>query len=192
MVSSYGVFLGYNVQFEQAVVGLELTYNRIRTNQSVADSLSRTFGDDTNAPTGHHFFYDTTVGGSASVALTDYGTIRARAAVEFGKFLPYAFGGIAIGRGDVTRSAFVTYTRTDIPDVTDPVTPPIAPSTFPLTTSSESGNKIFYGYTMGLGIDFAVLPNVFVRGEWEWVDFVSFKDIKIQLNTVRAGVGVRF
>ena len=40
-----------------------------------------------------------------------------------------------------------------------------------------------YGYTAGLGLDVIVLPNVFLRAEWEYVQFFPVQDIKIHLNT---------
>jgi opacity protein-like surface antigen len=196
VVGSWGGFLGYNLQWDEAVIGFELNYNRIKVDHAVADSLTRSFNDDAVAPAGHHFFYTATVAGSASVAVTDYGTVRARAAWAYGRLLPYIFGGLAIGRGTVTHSATVSYTRTDTPDATTPPTPPITPiPTFnfgPVTRSETLSNRVFYGYTAGLGIDIAVLPNVFVRGEWEYIEFTTLPDVKLHFNTLRAGLGIKF
>ena len=49
-----------------------------------------------------------------------------------------------------------------------------------------------YGYTAGLGLDVIVLPNVFLRAEWEYVQFFPVQDVKIHLNTARVGVGIKF
>jgi opacity protein-like surface antigen len=49
-----------------------------------------------------------------------------------------------------------------------------------------------YGYTAGVGIDIAVLPNVFVRAEWEWIQFSSFRDLNVHFNTVRTAIAVKF
>jgi opacity protein-like surface antigen len=193
---SYGGFVGYNAQFQDAVLGIELNYNRSKLYAAASDSLTRYFQDDTNAPSQHHFFYNTTLAGNAWVRITDFATIRARAAWAAGNFLPYAFAGLAVARADVYRAATVTYTRTDLPDPQPAPTPPITPIadyTFGPSTRVEQSNGSFaYGYTAGLGIDMAILPNVFVRAEWEWVQLMPFKDLNVHLNTVRTAVGVKF
>lgn len=194
-MNSYGAFVGYNMQWEDAVVGFELNYNRVASggSGSSADSMSRAFQDDTGAPAGHHYFYSATVASSASARLTNFGTIRVRAGYVMDRFMPYAFGGVAIGTVDTVRSATVSYTRRDIPDVTDPPTTPQATfNTGPMTRSDQKSNAVAYGYTAGLGIDIAVMPNLFVRGEWEYIQFTKVNDINISLNTVRAGVAVKF
>ncbi len=193
MAQTYGVFVGYNYQFDEAIVGFELNYNRIRVTHSSSDTVTGSFADDTGAPSTHHYFYTATVTGSATATLTDYGTLRLRAGWEAGRFLPYAFGGLAIGRGSVTHSATVSYTRVDVPDSASPPIAPIPDYNFgPQTRSETINNKVFFGYAAGLGIDIAVLPNVFVRGEWEFIQFKTLQDVNIHLNTVRAAVGVRF
>ena len=44
----------------------------------------------------------------------------------------------------------------------------------------------------GLGMDVAILPNVFVRGEWEYAYFTPVKGITSSVNTARVGLGIRF
>jgi len=38
----------------------------------------------------------------------------------------------------------------------------------------------------------ALLPNVFVRAEWEYIQFFPVQDFKIHIATGRVGVGVKF
>jgi len=106
---SFGGFVGYNWQWEDAVTGIELNYNRTSLSGSSSDSLERLFMDDTNAPPKHHFQYDVTVQGSASAHITDFGTFRLRGGWAAGRFLPYAFVAVAVGRADVARSATVFF-----------------------------------------------------------------------------------
>jgi hypothetical protein len=55
--ASYGAFIGYNWQWDgDAVVGVELNYNRTGLRSSAADGLSRSFQDDAVAPAQHQFF----------------------------------------------------------------------------------------------------------------------------------------
>jgi opacity protein-like surface antigen len=194
--SSYGGFIGYNSQWDgNLILGAEANYNRIVSgglNSSAADSIRREFRDDTQAPAQHHYYYDTTVSTSASARITDFATMRARAGIVMDRFLPYAFAGAAVGRVDVSRSATVFYTGRDAPDNVLPPLGQLPPAPFS-GTRSESRNGVFaYGYTAGLGLDVIVFPNVFLRAEWEYVQFFPVQDIKIHLNTARVGVGIKF
>jgi outer membrane immunogenic protein len=196
---SYGGFAGYNFQAGQIVYGFEGNYNRVAIDGlqlGSIDSMTRTFQDDSVAPAGHHFFYTASVSSAATARLTDYGTIRARGGFVLDRFLPYGFIGAAIGSVDTNRSATVSYTREDIPDVTVPPAPAITPlATYffgPQTQGERRNGVIAYGYSAGLGVDVAILPNVFMRGEWEYIQFIPVQSVRLNLNSVRAGIGVKF
>src|SRR5581483_1728211 len=88
-----GGFVGYNFQFDEAVLGLEVNYTRTSFSTASFDSLSRSFLDNSQAPFGHDFVYDATVSGRASIRLTDIATFRARAGWAMDSFLLYGFGG---------------------------------------------------------------------------------------------------
>jgi outer membrane immunogenic protein len=195
----FGGFAGYNFQMDEIVLGLEGNYSRVNSggfDPSAADSLTRRFQDDTAAPPGHHYFYTTTVTAAAAARIQDYGSIRARAAFAFDRFLPYAFAGLALGRVDVSRSATVGYRRQDNPDIVPPPGTPITPEPDvffgPVTKTEVRESVVAYGYAAGLGMDVALMPNVFLRGEWEYIQFNPVQDYKIHLNTFRAGLGVKF
>ncbi len=96
--------------------------------------------------------------------------------------------GAAVGRFNYANSATTTVSGNS---------PTIAPpnDTYgPITdtqTSSKS-NAIAAGLVLGLGMDVALLPNVFLRGEWEFVAFAQVEGIRASLNTARVALGVRF
>ena len=187
---SFGGFVGYNWQWEDAVTGIELNYNRTSLSGLSSDSLERLFMDDTNAPPKHHFQYDVTVQGSASAHITDFGTFRLRGGWAAGRFLPYAFVAVAVGRADVARSATVQSTITDFPEQG---TAPLPPSTFgPVTETDGRTGAFAYGGAAGVGLDAALLPNVFLRGEWEYVQFAPLKGDHIHISTVRTALGLKF
>jgi opacity protein-like surface antigen len=105
---------------------------------------------------------------SQSFKLVDYATFRARAGYAFGQFLPYAFVGGAVGRVD--------YEKRDI---------------FGNRIEGKD-NAYTAGIVAGLGIDVKLLPNVFLRGEWEYIAFAPVGDIRSQINTARVGIGISF
>lgn len=77
---SFGAFVGYNVQWDSLVVGLDGAYNHMSSLEATAES---------------------TAGGNtvfSTFELVDYATLRARAGYAFDEFLPYAFIGGAVGR----------------------------------------------------------------------------------------------
>ncbi len=105
--------------------------------------------------------------------------------------MPYMFGGAAVGIANVNRSATVTSVRTDFPD--DPLATPVPTSFFGPTTQTDNRLNVFaYGVTAGLGVDAAITPNLFLRGEWEFIQFAPIAGTTIAVNTLRAGIGFKF
>ena len=56
-----GGFVGYNMQWQDIVLGFEANYNHVPLQASPADSEERSFVDSNSIPAGHHYFYDATV-----------------------------------------------------------------------------------------------------------------------------------
>ena len=42
---------------------------------------------------------------------------------------------------------------------------------------------------VGLGVDVSILPNMFLRAEWEYVQFAPIHDIQVNINSARVGLG---
>jgi len=181
--SSYGAFIGYNSQWEAIVLGAELNYNRTSVTGSQSATLEFITSDSGNT-------LDTIVKGTASAHITDYGTIRGRVGYIVGNFLPYATVGLAAGHADINNSTTVSFRcmTVNLPSCS-------AVGNFIILPPQPQGeilSKWLYGYSAGLGLEAAVLPNVFVRGEWEFIQFGPFSDARANLNALRVGGGVRF
>jgi outer membrane immunogenic protein len=176
----YGGFMGYNSQWDELILGLEVSYSRVNVDVTNTGGLSRivTLSDQ--------FQYNVTVDSTMRVQLTDMATFRARAGYVMGPFLPYIAAVAAAGRGSYLKAASVSYPT--------PVDVSGAGRFLPAAAVSGSESKndaLFYGYGVALGVDIALLQNVFVRGEYEFVTMHAY-DIKFNLSTVRAGVGLKF
>jgi outer membrane immunogenic protein len=169
--SSVGGFAGYNFQWDDAVVGVELSYNRTNLALAAAGSMGRQPAGIPDA-----VYVDAT----ASMRLTDYGTARVRGGWATGSFMPYAFVGLALGRADVTRS------------VTTNLVNGAGINFFTDTITDNKLGDLAYGYTAGLGVDFCVMQNLFVRAEYEYVGFGAFNGIKAHIQTARIGAGIKF
>jgi len=191
--NSFGGFVGYNSEWEGLILGLELNYNRVSISAGSGNSITRSFTDSGNIPAGHNYFYTVNVAGNASLHLSDIGTFRARAGLEEGIFLPYAFAGLALGRANTTSTATLQYSAVDFPNsATPPLTPLPNLSFGPVTESNTQNNALAYGVATGLGVDIALLTNVFVRGELEYIYFAPVNGIHISLATARVGAGLKF
>jgi outer membrane immunogenic protein len=51
---------------------------------------------------------------------------------------------------------------------------------------------IAYGFTAGLGVEVALMQNLFVRAEWEFIEFPNIADFRVSVNSARVGVGLKF
>ena len=179
----YGVFGGYNSQWDDVVIGLEASYMHGPfggTSTASGEFVSR-------APLSDNLFHNAVVTSSTSMSITDMATFRARAAYAWGCFLPYMFGGFALGNADILRSAVLQ------DSVSVNRGGPF--SLLPLSSASLGvHDHLIYGYTAGLGVDINLVGNLFMRAEWEYVRFATnlLNVTDPHLNTVRAGLGYKF
>jgi len=90
--------------------------------------------------------------------------------------------GGAVGRFDYVNASTVTVVQT-VHNA----------GTFNFPTQIDSKNNAFApGYLYGVGMDVAITPSVFLRGEWEYVGFGAVGGIRSTVNTARVGLGLRF
>lgn len=178
----YGGFVGYNSQWGDVVLGLEANYVRANFSGQGSDLIGRTY------QTSDDYLYDVLVAGSTKVKIQDYASFRARAGYVWDYFLPYAFGGVAVGRANVTRSAAVDLYAVDVSG-DDPPRPSFG---YNDSLNEVRNGLMIYGVTAGLGLDVAMTQNIFLRAEWEYVYFSNFQGVTAQINSLRAGAGVKF
>jgi opacity protein-like surface antigen len=177
--SGYGAFAGYNTQWDDVVLGLEASYLHGNFGGSASASEARNSG----AALSDGFFHNVTATSTAAISISDMATFRARAAYSFGCFLPYLFGGFALGSADISRSILVQ-------DSVSPTFNGRYLNLQPLFADDAVHNHLVYGYTAGLGIDINLIGGLFMRAEWEYIRFTAQVDTSI--NTVRAGLGYKF
>lgn len=197
----YGGFVGYNVQWGEAITGFELNYNHLSFFTSVADTIGPIAVPGATRSDGSTVQYGVNLTSTASISIHDIVTGRARFGWAAGSFLPYGFIGAAVGNAHVSRTATLagsTITVTPPPTIdpisgiTIPGTPVTSGLALPRDPQGESRNVIAYGYTAGLGLDYQITPSLFLRGEWEYIKFLSINDVRMSMHSVHAGVGFRF
>ena len=177
--AAYGGFVGYNWQWTDVVFGLEASYVHGNFGGSAVASKELVSGSALS----DGFFHDVRVDSAAAIKIQDMATFRGRAAYAWGCFLPYAFGGFAIGNADISHSVTI------YDSVANSLAGPFS-SLATLNATDAFHNHMVYGYTGGLGVDVNLMGGLFMRAEWEYVRFTSSVDTSI--NTVRAGLGYKF
>jgi outer membrane immunogenic protein len=181
--ASFGGFVGYNAQWDDAIVSIEGNYSRTK--------LKSSFGGReqvVNITTSGGYLYQNVSTSRAALTVNDLATLRMRGGWAAGCFMPYAFAGLALGDSDLAQVVTARVART----VADPnALDPNASLGIPLTVQTQnSTNRLTYGYTFGAGTEVMLLSNVFARAEYEYVRLV--RPIDVSINTIRAGLGYKF
>ena len=178
---AYGVFLGYNMQWEQLVLGIDLNYNNTATSLEAGaqDSIARQF------VTSDGFNNQVSVDARSSVKLIDYISLRGRAGYAISNFLPYAAVGVLLGRFNYSTTATVAAQGTNS-GTGATYGPTIS------TSTSGKDNAFIGGVAAGLGLDWAITPGMFLRAEWQYLAFAPIMGIRANVNTGQLGIGARF
>jgi outer membrane immunogenic protein len=183
----YGGFVGYNTQWEDLVLGLEGNYTHTNfTTTANSSPLSRITSAGGNA-------YSVNLTGTGQLEITDYASLRARAGYVVGNFLPYGFAGLVVGLGNYSVTSEVSGQQNSA-----------SPAFFPCSTAAQTcvdydfrngvaqNNAVLYGYSVGGGVDWAITQNVFLRGEFEYIQFFPIANVVASVVSGRVGAGFKF
>jgi outer membrane immunogenic protein len=177
-----GIFFGYNWQSEDTVFGVDVTYSRASINAGGTDTLAR------RVTTAATRTFDVEASATMAAKITDLVSIRGRGGVSIGAFLPYATLGVAVARLDIVNRATVTRQELDMTN-----NPPTNIGGLIIESADASKKGAFaFGLSAGLGFDWEIIPQLFLRAEYEYLAFAPVEDINISIHTARAGVGVKF
>jgi outer membrane immunogenic protein len=174
----FGGFVGYQQQWDGAVIGVEASYNWMDKVLSATNGISGSFAPAINVLT-------YTAVGTETARIIDYGTLRVRGGWAAGMFMPYATFGIAVGRMDINHNVVVTPSATANSPVGAFVPAPFA-------VSQNFTNQFGYGYATGVGVDFCLMANLFARAEYEYVQFPDFQGLNVHIHNVRVGAALKF
>ena len=178
--SGFGGYVGYNFQWSEAIVGLELNYTHGNFFGSSGGSQGRSFQYPTS------YVSTAVVSSSSSMKISDYGSFRVRGAYAVNNFLPYGFVGVAMGQANINRRADA---KIDYLYVGSAI--PALPNYSAAGALTDNANSHFImGFAGGLGVDVMLYGGLFLRAEWEYLRFTTSVDTTV--NTVRAGLGYKF
>jgi opacity protein-like surface antigen len=171
----WGGFVGYNwQQLSGIVLGLEGGYHTMSGDFSAfaKDHIRRVI--DVNGTND-----DVTERSGSRFTIKDYATFRGRVGYAMGQFLPYAGLGVS-----VARVSYHTHVSVGVSQNNGP--------TIPFNSVIDKDNAVAYGANITLGTDVTLLPNLFLRGEWEYIAFAKVEGIRADMNTFRVGLGLKF
>lgn len=181
-----GGFVGYNMLFDDAVVGFELDYTHLKdklVGASVQSDSARRASSSTLADA-----IDYTA--SARSQLGDYAILKLRGGYAFGRFLPYATVGAVVAKQRLSAQYNSVYNELTLDPVTGAIT---GVNVGPLNRNAsvvKSGYN--YGGAIGVGLDWAVLDNVLLRAEYQHIAMASYKGATTSANSFRLGAGVKY
>jgi outer membrane immunogenic protein len=183
-VAGFGGFVGYNSQWQNLILGVEANYTHSPVTVTAAESpiLNRVVSAGSLA-------YSVNLLGTGSLTLDDYVSLRARAGYILNNFLPYGFIGFVVGDGDYSLTTQIYGQQST---GTLPCTPSTTCVDYNFTNSVAKNDVLLYGFSVGGGLDVALTQQFFLRGEFEFVQFVPVNDIVLSNLTGRVGVGVKF
>lgn len=179
---AYGAFVGYNGQWGDVVLGVDAHYNITSLTGAADDTISRWQVIDS-------YRYLVTVNSNSSLKLTDYGAVRVRAGYAVGWVMPYAAVGFAVGRGDYTRSASVSF---PVPDDLNPSAGRPLPPAFAVAKTEVKNGVFTTGYSLAGGVDIGLMPGVFIRGEYEFIQLSNIGGLPISINSFRTAAAFKF
>jgi outer membrane immunogenic protein len=186
-----GGFLGYNTQWQDLVIGIEGTYTHTNLNMTASSSpLAGTPASPSRVFSAGGVNYNVALFGTGNLNLTDYGEARFRAGYIVGNLLPYGFVGVAVGRASYSVTTQANVTQGTLSDGTCGMGSDCIPFTF--SNSAGQSNALLFGVSVGGGLDWALTPNIFLRSEFEFVQFVPFANISAYIIDARVGGGFKF
>jgi opacity protein-like surface antigen len=178
--AGFGGFLGYNFQWDNAIIGLELNYTH--TSLSAVAPISPigpleqfVSGEDT----------DVSLNANGSLHLSDFATTRARFGWAIDNFMPYATIGLAFGRADMAVAASADVTEFD-------PTTHLMVGHFSFGQSQSKTDAYLYGFSAGAGLEVALTNCLFARADYEYVNFQRLWQIATTMHNLRLGLGVKF
>lgn len=178
-----GAFAGFNVQFDAAVVGFEFNYTHSNLAANAPDDpISRVTPVLSNGRA-----YQYTLSGSSAINFTDIGLFQGRLGWAAGHFMPFATFGAAVAHANLAVSvSCACYELTPLPGGG------FSAFNFSFTDADTKSGAYLWGFTGGLGLEWALTPNIFARADYEYIQFSPVWQITSHLNLAHVGLGVKF
>ena len=188
----YSIHGGFNVMMERLVVGGELEYGKLSPAISAQGSFDEQRVFEEKAITLANGTAATEkIGGwlnyTNKTQILDYGLVNGRAGYAYGRFMPYALVGLGVTRVKVatTMIAYETH-RIETPAALVGASN-IGPSVGTYTKDAYAAT-----FSFGLGFEYAVLDNLILRAQYNYMTAGPLKGETISSNLARGGLALKF
>jgi outer membrane immunogenic protein len=182
VAAGFGGYLGYNVQWDSAIVGVEFNYTHTDFNV-----VGPSFPIGRLTPTlSNGAQYNVNLTASGTMRIDDVATLRARFGWAADNFMPYLTIGLAGGLADVGISVTCACVQLANPAANIPQVD------FSFTTSNTKSQAFLFGFAAGGGLDVALTARLFARVEYEYIQFAPVSEVVSHINMGRVGLGWRF
>ena len=188
----YSLHAGINVMMERLVVGGELEYGKFSPALNTQGSFdqSRTF--EANAVTladgtaavekvGATLVY------SNKTQMLDFALLNGRAGYAYGRFMPYALVGLGVSRVKIDTTMYATENHTI--EVAGDVRSRSIKGPF---RGSYTKDAYAATFSFGLGFEYALLDNVLLRAQYNYMTAGPLKGETASSNLARGGLALKF
>lgn len=179
-------FAGYNFAFGDVILGLEADYTKSNHEYLLSDFIGR------RSTTSDGTINDYTLTTRQGAELKDYATARIRMGWAYGRVMPFATIGGAVGRFDTTSTIDATWRFTRTNPITGAIDNNVVASGYPLRVGATRRNVYGFGLTAGGGIDMALTENLFLRAEYQIIRFADVEGTTTTINTGRVAAALKF
>lgn len=180
-----GGFIGYNWLWEDVVVGLEFDYTHMKDKLQFSDTYSDGRRRDRGTSVDN-----ITYTASARAKLGDFGILKLRMGYPIGRFLPYATAGVVVGKQRISGNYTSTYTEFSLDPATGLINGVNSGPTARNATVGKSGFNL--GGAFGAGVDYAIMDNLFLRAEYQWIGMTDYRGSRVTANSFRLGAAVKY
>ncbi len=178
-------FAGYNYTFGDVMLGLEVDYTKSGQEYLISDYISRRY------TTSNGTINDFSMTTNQSAKLQDHASARIRMGWAYGRFMPFATVGGAVGRFNTSSTILATNYITQTNSLTGAIYQGEADG-YPLRVGQTKKNVYGFGVTAGGGIDMALTDNLFLRAEYQLTRFADVEGTTTTINTARVAAGLKF
>lgn len=182
--SQFFGIVGYNYLFDDVVLGLEADYTRSGHNYRITDFISR------RSALSNGNVYDWSMTTNQAAKLDDYATLRLRMGWAYGRIMPFATLGAALGRFNTTSTidadALIVANAGQANETRNRA------NGYPLQVGTIRKNTYSFGLTAGAGVDWALTDNLFLRAEYQFIRFAEIEGTTTTVNTGRVAAALKF
>jgi outer membrane immunogenic protein len=182
--SQFFGIVGYNYLFDDVVLGLEADYTRAGHNYRVSDFIAR------RSSLSNGNVYDWSMTTNQAAKLDDYATLRLRMGWAYGRIMPFATIGAALGRFNTTSTIDADIAIVSNAGQANETS--VRAVGYPLRVGTVRKNTYAFGLSAGAGVDWALTDNLFLRAEYQIVRFAEVEGTTTTVNTGRVAAALKF